>query len=74
VGGEDGVTGVAYKFMSHNPPTATVPGRDPAGIVKDAIYPFVTEGFTTISTCAPTLKAVSRFPDRVVDHGLIVVG
>jgi hypothetical protein len=60
--------------MSHSPPTATVPGNDPAGIVKDATYAFVVFAGTTISTWVPTLNAVNKLPVNVVVHGFTVVG
>jgi len=74
VGAEEATWGVAYKFISQSPATATVPGSEPAGIVKEAIYAFVVKAGTVISTWVPTLKAVSRLPDSVVVHGLTVVG
>jgi hypothetical protein len=58
----------AYRLRSHSPPTATVPGRAPAAIVNDAIFAFVTGGFTVIVVPVPELNVVNRFPDKVVEY------
>jgi hypothetical protein len=61
--------------MSHNPPTATVPGKEAAGIVKDATY--TPEGLlagTVMSTSDTTLNDVDKVPASVVVQGFTVVG
>ena len=59
--------------MSHNPLTATVPGKEAAAIVKDATYASEVFTGTVMSTSDSTVNDVDKVPGSVVVQGFVVV-